>query len=220
MPFFFADRDGDRAVIRGSDAAHLARSLRARPGEEIQVVDPKGFLLTIRVDSISPSLVSGRIVTEQEHHPEPSRRVVVAIAQLPAASLDMVLSRCTEAGAFAFQIVQAERSVARGERHERWQSICREAAMLAGRLHVPVVAGPSKLEDVARTQPNPVMLVRGAATALSEMTHEGEVTLLIGPEGGWTERELALVPVHAGLGPRNLRADTAAIVATAVALSL
>ena len=220
MPFFFAEREGDRALIRGADARHLTQSLRARPGEEIQVVDADGFLLTLRVDTVSPSLVAGSILAEEKHQSEPVRRVVVAIAQLPASSMDLVLSRCTEVGASAFHVVQADRSVARGARVERWQNICREAAMLAGRLRVPAVAGPSMLEAVVREQPNPVMLVRGAAAALGEMPRGGEVTLLIGPEGGWTERELASVPTHATLGPRNLRADTAAIVATAIAVGV
>ena len=65
---------------------------------------------------------------------------------------------------------------------------------------------------------NNVMLVRGAPTPLAAMPRPRETTLLIGPEGGWTEQELALVADHAGLGPRNLRADTAAIVATAIAV--
>lgn len=221
MPFFFAERDGDRALVRGSDASHLARSLRARPGEEIQVVDANGFLLTVRVESVSSSLVAGRILAEEDHRPEPARRVIVGIAQLPAASLDLVLSRCTEVGAFEFQIIQADRSIARGERHERWQSICREAAMLAGRLRVPAVAGPSALEEVLRERPNPVMLARVAPTALSAMPRDGhDVTVLIGPEGGWTERELEMAPTRASLGPRNLRAETAAIVATAIAVGV
>ncbi|HEV2216041.1 MAG TPA: RsmE family RNA methyltransferase [Candidatus Dormibacteraeota bacterium] len=220
MPFFFAEREGDRAIIRGPDAAHLARSLRARPGEEIQVVDSAGFLLTVRVETVASSLIAGRIVAEEEHRPEPARHVVVAIAQLPAATLDAVLSRCTEVGAAAFHIVQADRSVARGAKQERWRTIVREAAMLAGRLSVPSVAGPSKLEEVLRDQPNAVMLVRGAATALSAMPRDGDVTLLIGPEGGWTEREAAMVSRQATLGPRNLRADTAAVVATAIAVGI
>jgi 16S rRNA (uracil1498-N3)-methyltransferase len=220
LPFFFAERDGDRATVRGADAAHLARSLRARPGEEIQVVDGDGFLLTVRLETVSPSLVAGRVLAVEDHHPEPARHVVVAISHLPAATLDVILSRCTEVGASAFHIVQADRSVARGARQDRWQSICREAAMLAGRARVPIVRGPSRLEEVIHERPNPVMLVRGAERALSELPHSGEVTLLIGPEGGWTERELALVPTKAGLGPRNLRADTAAIVATAIAVGI
>ena len=87
--------------------------------------------------------------------------------------------------------------------------------MLAGRLHVPTVAGPSPLEDVI--DENTVMLARGARDAIPA---RGDVTLLIGPEGGWSDRELAMVPAHATLGPRNLRADTAAIVATAIAVGV
>lgn len=219
MPFFFAEREGARAFVRGADAAHLVRSLRVRPGEEIQVVDAGGFLLTVRVEAASASLVSGQVLAVEEYRPEPVRNVVVAVSHLPASALDMVLSRCTEVGASAFHIVQADRSIARGARQERWETIVREAAMLAGRLRVPAVLGPSPLAQVVAASPNPVMLVRGAA-ALSEMGREGDVTLLIGPEGGWTERELGMVPAHAGLGPRNLRADTAAIVATAIAVGV
>ena len=220
MPFFFAEREGSRAVIRGDDAAHLARSLRARPGEEIDVVDPEGWMLRVRLTSVGTARVEGEILDAVEHRPEPARRVTVVIAHLPAAALELALSRCTEVGAAAFHVIEADRSVARGARHERWQTIVREAAMLAGRLRVPAVAGPSKLEQVLREVPNPVMLVRGAGVALDEMPQNPDVTLLVGPEGGWTERELAMVPVHAGLGPRNLRADTAAIVATAIAVGI
>ena len=62
------------------------------------------------------------------------------------------------------------------------------------------------------------MLVRGGSVVLATIPREREVTLLIGPEGGWTERELGMVTTQAGLGPRNLRADTAAIIATAIAV--
>lgn len=217
MPAFYGRREGDRVVIEGADARHLARSLRARPGELIDVVDPDGWMLTVRLESISDTRIEGAVASEREHAPEPQRHVVVAIAHLPSTALELVLSRCTEVGASAFHIVQAHRSVARGARTERWQTIIREAAMLAGRLRVPLVAGPSPLAEVVAERPNPVMLVRGSAP-LATVSLAREVTLLIGPEGGWTDAELALVPDHAGLGPRNLRADTAAIVATAIAV--
>jgi 16S rRNA (uracil1498-N3)-methyltransferase len=220
LPFFFAEREGDRAFVRGADAEHLARSLRVRVGEEIQVVDPAGFVLTVRVETLGRGVVAGRVLVAVEHRSEPARSVVVAIAQLPAAALDLVLSRCTEVGAAGFHVVQAERSVARGARLERWQTIVREAAMLAGRLKVPPVEGPSSLEDVLGKGRGTVMLVRDAERTLGDMPHHGDITLLIGPEGGWTERELAMSPVHASLGPRNLRADTAAIVATAIAIGI
>jgi 16S rRNA (uracil1498-N3)-methyltransferase len=219
LPYFFVERNGGRVSVCGADARHLARSLRARPGQKIEVVDPDAAkLLTVQLDVVSDDRVEGVVLAERDHQPEPARHVVVGISHLPSATLDLILSRCTEVGAGAFHIVEAERSVARGARYERWESICREAAMLAGRLRVPIVRGPSPLEEVLAERPNPVMLVRGGPVDLSTIPREREVTLLIGPEGGWTERELAMVPVQAGLGPRNLRADTAAIIATAIAV--
>ncbi len=188
-------------------------------GEEIEVVDPAGLMLTVRLDVVSPDRVEGIVVGERQHNPEPEARIVIAIAHLPAPALELVFSRCTEAGAAAFHVVQANRSVARGAKPGRWHTICRESAMLAGRLVVPEVAGPSSLADVVALAERPVMLSRTASRHLAEIDLSGDLTLLIGPEGGWTERELALVPTHASLGPRNLRADTAALVGLAVAIS-
>jgi 16S rRNA (uracil1498-N3)-methyltransferase len=188
-------------------------------GEELEVVDPAGRLLTLRLDRVSTELVEGTVIAEREHNPEPAARIVIAIAHLPAPALELVLSRCTEAGASSFHIVQAARSVARGSKPERWRTICREAAMLAGRLVVPEVAGPSSLDEVLELSENPVMLSRTSPLRLSDLAEPQNLTLLIGPEGGWSERELARVPLQATLGPRNLRADTAALVALATALA-
>jgi 16S rRNA (uracil1498-N3)-methyltransferase len=219
LPSFFVERDGEHAVIVGDDARHLARSLRARVGEEIEVIDLAGLMLTLRLDHVSPARVEGTVVAERPHNPEPLARIVIAIAHLPAPALELVLSRCTEAGAFAFHIVRADRSVARGAKPERWGTICREAAMLAGRLAVPEVRGPASLEEAIGVNENPVMLSRSAPTPLADMREPRNLTLLVGPEGGWSEREVALVGRRATLGPRNLRADTAALVALATALA-
>ncbi|HSS93381.1 MAG TPA: RsmE family RNA methyltransferase [Candidatus Dormibacteraeota bacterium] len=220
MPSFFARREGGRAVIIGGDARHLARSLRARVGEDIEVVDPQGFLLTVHLDQVSPERVEGVIVAEREHRPEPDAQIAVAIANLPAPALELVLSRCTELGAFAFHVFQADRSVARGAKLERWNTISREAAMLAGRLRVPTIEARASLDAVVAAAEHPLMLVRGASIDLADVREPRDVTLLVGPEGGWTERELGLVAGKAGLGPRNLRADTAAMAGLAIALAV
>ena len=219
MPSFFAERSDGRVTIAGADARHLARSLRARVGEEIEVIDPAGYLLTVRLDVVSPDRVEGVAVSERPHQPEPTAKIIIAIANLPAPALELVLSRCTEAGAHAFHVFQAERSVARGAKLERWGTICREAAMLAGRLRVPEVDALSSLEDVLKTSDHAVMLSRNAPQTLARVTAPRDLTLLVGPEGGWSDRELAAAPLKASLGPRNLRADTAALVGLAVALA-
>jgi 16S rRNA (uracil1498-N3)-methyltransferase len=220
LPAFFAQRDGARAVIEGGDARHLARSLRARVGEEIEVIDPSGFMLTVRLDSVALDRVEGIVVAERPHNPEPVARITIAIANLPAPALELVLSRCTEAGAFAFQVFQGDRSVARGAKLERWRTICREASMLAGRLRIPDVEAVSSLDAVLNSNADAVMLARGAGQSLARLTAAPDLALLIGPEGGWSDRELAAAPLKASLGPRNLRADTAALVALSVALAV
>ncbi|HKV87646.1 MAG TPA: RsmE family RNA methyltransferase [Candidatus Dormibacteraeota bacterium] len=218
MPAFFARREGDRAFVEGADAHHLARSLRARPGQEIEVVDPAGFMLTVRLDVVTPESVVGTVTAERPHHPEPNVKVTIAIANLPAPALDLVLSRCTEAGAHAFTIFQAERSVGRGFKRERANAICRESAMLAGRLHVPSVVHAATPATAYAGAEHAVWLVREAPTRLSEIPPR-DMTLFVGPEGGWSERELQFGGAKATLGPRNMRAETAAIVALAVVLA-
>ena len=182
-------------------------------------MDPAGFMLIVRLDVVSPDRVEGVVVSERPHQPEPVAKITIAIANLPAPALELVLSRCTEAGAFAFHVFQADRSVARGAKVERSHTICHEAAMLAGRLRVPGVDSVASLEAVLEVDANPVMLVRGAPQKLARMAEPRDLTLLIGPEGGWSDRELGLVAVKADLGPRNLRADTAALVGLSVALA-
>jgi len=219
MPAFFGRRERDHVVIEGGDARHLARSLRARRGESIDVVDPRGFLLTVRVESVSADRVEGHVVEERAYQPEPSAHITIAIANLPAPSLELVLSRCTEAGASAFVVFNADRSVGRGQKIERWNAICREAAMLAARLRVPAVSIASDLDAVIGAADAAVMLSRTAPRRLAEITQPRDLKVLVGPEGGWTERELALATETASLGPRNLRAETAALVGLAIALS-
>jgi 16S rRNA (uracil1498-N3)-methyltransferase len=219
LPAFFGRRDGDRVVIVGADATHLARSLRARPGQDIEVVDPEGFMLTVRIETVSATSVEGTVIAETPHQPEPTARVTLAVANLPAPSLDLVLSRCTEAGAHAFVVFAADRSVGRGEKLERWSSITREAAMLAGRLRVPEVSAASSFDAAFGAAESPVLLDRSAPRRLADVVETTDLTLFVGPEGGWSERELEAADVTASLGPRNLRADTAALVALAIALS-
>jgi len=218
VPYFYGSRAGDRVEIAGADARHLARSLRARPGELISVVEPAGRLLRVRLDAVSSQSVVGHVESETEHHPEPARSVTLAVAMLPAAALELVLSRCTEAGAAGFLLVEAARSVARGARTERWARICRESSMLSGRLRVPEVAGPLPLAAAWRSAVAPCLLDRSSPVPLAGLPGDA-VTLFIGPEGGWTEEERALAGERTfSLGPRNLRAETAALVALAVTL--
>jgi 16S rRNA (uracil1498-N3)-methyltransferase len=227
MPYLFVSPESDRVEIEGRDAQHLARSLRVRPGERIEAVDPgdgvNGRLLTVEVETAGGDRVTGVVVGARPHRPEPRTATYLALAMLPAPALEESLARCTELGAAGFLLVEAERSVARARsagKAARWAAICREAAMLAGRLRVPEVAGPVPLARLlGRARGELVLLDAGASARLASLP-TGERTLAIGPEGGWTAAERALVPTRAGLGPRNLRAENAAAAALTVALAV
>ena len=220
MPYFFVERrEGDRVWITGADARHLGGPLRARSGEIITAVDTgRQELLTIRLLAVGKDETAGVVEAAKPHRPEPSTRVTMCLAMLPAAALEEALSRCTELGADRFLLVTAERSVARGVKPERWAAICREAAMLAGRIRVPEVAGPVGLAEAKDTAAPLFMLDRAAPDALHAVALPDAFSLGIGPEGGWSAPELEGGEVLS-LGPRNLRAPNAAAAALAVALA-
>jgi 16S rRNA (uracil1498-N3)-methyltransferase len=226
VPHFFARSDGGRVRLTGDDAAHLARSLRARPGQRISVVEAgegaEGRLLTVRLVAVSPAAVEGVVEEERPHRPEPQARLTVALALLPASALEEALARCTELGAVRFVLLRTRRAVVRDQparKAGRWAAICREAAMLAGRLVVPEVAGPVDLESLEVAE-GVLLLERDGRRRLAEVAEPRDLTLAIGPEGGWAPEELAWAGSRtASLGPRNLRAENAAAAALAVALA-
>lgn len=186
----------------------------------MRVVEPAGKLLMVRLTSVGDSLAEGMVETEQEHRPEPMSQVTMALAVLPAGPLEEALERCTELGAAAFVLIQAERSVARGAKPERWAKICREAAMLAGRLHVPAVSGPLAPEFAWSAAQEPYLLDMSAPGRLADLPQPRDITLFVGPEGGWAPTELDAAGARkVSLGPRNLRAQAAAAAALAVALA-
>lgn len=177
-------------------------------------------MLTVRLDHVSQTRVEGEVISQRPHQPEPKAHITIGIANLPAPALELVLSRCTEAGAYSFVVFHADRSIGRAEKLERWNTICREAAMLAGRLRVPEVSAASSADAAIGAEEFPVMLQRDSPQRLADLKAPRDVTLFVGPEGGWSERELDLGETTASLGPRNLRADTAALVGLAIALSV
>lgn len=164
----------------------------------------------------------------------------MCLAMLPASALEESLTRCTELGAESFLLVSAARSVGRAagagsgaassdRRRARWDAVCREAAMLAGRFQVPAVDGPVGFGEALERfgEQRAFVLDRRAEVSLARVFRAsagpaslGPVALFIGPEGGWSEEEVRLAGGRLrGLGARNLRAPNAAAAALAVTLA-
>jgi 16S rRNA (uracil1498-N3)-methyltransferase len=225
-PLFLLDAlpIGDHAVLDGPEGRHAATVKRLRPGEAVLLGDGCGVVASGVVAAVGRDVVE-LTLTDRVESPSPSPRVVVAQALVKGDRGELAVELATEAGVDALVPWTAARCVARwaGEKgHARWQRTVREAAKQARRAWVPPVAAPVTTRELAgrvAAADCALVLHEAATTALAEveLPAAGEILLAVGPEGGITDDELALLTAAGAqavrLGPEVLRASTAAAVA-------
>ena len=220
----------DRAALTGHHAAHLARVLRARVGQEFDIATGE----SVRV---------GRVVKVAEDRVEfdlgvsveagSTRSVTLALAVFKFDRFEWAVEKSTELGVSKIVPVVAQRTdshlaTAAGKRVDRWRRIAREAAEQSRRLAVPELSDPIKLKAylAAEHAASRVVLAENEKEVQLRDLLEGnsEVTLAIGPEGGWADGDLEQFAnsgwTAASLGSTILRAETAAIAALAVVQAL
>lgn len=228
-PHFFADDvSGDRITITGNDAHHAARALRIREGEELTVSDRRGTVVRARCEAVSPSALTASVLSR--HHIEQPVPIVVVFPAVPkAGKLETIVQKLTEVGVDEIRPWFAARSVVRWDakksaaRAERLRAVAREAAMQSRRAYLPLVHGPSDLEDL----PSPtIVLHEGAPSSLSIVlpaVTPQRIGVVVGPEGGLSDDEIdrlaAAGAVSASLGPQILRTETAAVVGPSLVLA-
>jgi len=229
--------DEATASITGTQAEHLSRVLRAEPGMEADVV-AGGHVFHAEVAAIEPNEVRFNLISEVEADPALPVTLVMSIYKFDR--LEWAIEKATELGAVAIVPVIARRTdknlaLAAQKRADRWRRIALEAAQQARRSDVPVIHDPSPLAERIRSSVEGVRVVLAeqerttTLRAIIEDALEGAqdempvLEIAIGPEGGWTPEEEALFDANgwraASLGPRILRAETAAIAALAVVAS-
>jgi len=181
---------------------------------EVQRVDRAGAVLEVK------SCAAGLA--------EPPIEIIVVQALSRGERMDLTLQKCTELGAAAFQPVAGERSGVRlkgdklARRLEHWQKIVISACEQCGRSRVPPVSAPLGLEEWLDkpTAGSRLVLAPDAAAPLAAAQLRSVVELAVGPEGGFSSRETALLARHdvqaVSLGPRTLRTETAAPAAVAI----
>src|ERR1700736_816513 len=235
---------GNTAALVGDHAAHLARVLRAEVGQEFDIATGeeirRGTITTISYDRIEFALGAKQHLTLRSAAP----KITLALAIFKFDRMDWAIEKCTEIGVARIIPVIARRTDAHlasaaVKRRELWQRIVRQAAEQSRRPAPPEVAAPVKLRDLEGDRVPTAEALRvvldeslaGSAvdTRLGEILYShssvveagDEVTLAVGPEGGWADGELSWFYeegwVAASLGETILRAETAAIVATALA---
>jgi 16S rRNA (uracil1498-N3)-methyltransferase len=238
VPRFFVLAEqvsGGRVLIEGDDAAHLARALRAAPGERVVVADSAGFEHGVRLSAVTAERVDGEVEWSRPATGEPRLEVHVVQA-IAKEGMDDVVEALAEVGAAEIWPVLTRRTVARPDprraehRVQRWRAIARNAAGLAGRGRPPVVHAVRELADIPAALPADTRLLACAVDAdmplarLSPPPARGErIAICIGPEGGLSADDLhELRDAGAGvahLGPRVLRARLAGAVAVSLLLA-
>jgi len=226
---WIADKvSGDRAVLTGSHAQHLARVLRARVGQEFDVA-VNGKVRRGRVISTADQRVEFELGEEVAESAAPN--IILALSIFKFDHMEWAIEKCTELGVSRIVPVIARRTdshlaTAAAKRLDRWQRIALAAAQQSRRSAPPEILPPVKLREVLAIQAASRIVLSESEIELmlSEVAASGEIALAIGPEGGWTEEELRLFRdsgwISASLGKTILRAETAAIAATAVVMAL
>ena len=217
------------AELRGEDARHLTRVLRAEAGQRYEISDGKVAYLAEIAEARGPRVVF-RII-EPLDSPATPLHITLCAALIKFDRFEWIVEKATELGVERILPVEAERSgkgllEASRKRSERWTRIARESSQQARRVRAPEILPAVRFEPCLAEQADyRYFLEEAAAPPLLQAlpvcrTSASRAALLTGPEGGWTdaERQLAAAagwqPVS--LGPQVLRAETAAMAAIAV----
>jgi 16S rRNA (uracil1498-N3)-methyltransferase len=222
---------GDRAALTGEHAEHLIRVLRVRVGQEFDI----SIGTTVRRGRVSRA-ADDRVEFELgEEVPVAAPAVItLLLAVFKFDRMEWAIEKCTELGVSRIVPVLAQRTdthlaAASLKRAERWRRLAVQAAEQSRRSAAPEIEAPRKLQEVISLPGNPRIVLAESERqtslrdALSANQSPTEVVLAVGPEGGWTEDELQLFDkagwIRATLGSTILRAETAAIAATAIVIS-
>lgn len=205
-----------RLSVTGEEHQHL-RVARVSPGETVEVFDGGGHVWSGEV--VGTDRASTRIeVTAERTVPPPAVELILAQALVRAAAFELILEKAVELGVTRVVPIRAERSNLTGEgRQRRWQRIVVEATKQSKQYWLPALDPVTSLESVFRADARTRILFseRGGAP-LRNVLDGPPAICLVGPEGGWTDEEIAAAR-EAGFSEvhftnRVLRAETAAIV--------
>jgi 16S rRNA (uracil1498-N3)-methyltransferase len=229
--------DEATATIVGAQAEHMARVLRAQPGTEADVV-AGGRVFHAEVAAVAPVEVRFNLIAEIQADPALPVTLVLSIYKFDR--MEWALEKATELGVAAVAPVIARRTekhlaLAAEMRAERWRRIVHEAAQQSRRSDVPIVYDPAPLAARVRAASRASRIVLAEQERTSTLSHALDeavaaaadempaLEIAIGPVGGWAPEEEALFDANGwlavSLGPRILRAETAAIAALAVIAS-
>jgi 16S rRNA (uracil1498-N3)-methyltransferase len=226
---FFVPQFGEgTAVMEGEAAHHLGRVLRAQPGQIYELSDGKRVYLG-RIDVVTRDRVDFALLEELAAH-RPAADITLLLAVVKFDAFEWALEKATELGVSTIVPLAAARSEkgllsAAKKRCGRWQKILLESSQQSRRVSVPILEDLANPEESFAAHADGIRILlseRADAPSLREMLNRAKsnrAVLAIGPEGGWTDSEIASARAsgfqEASLGRLILRTETAVIAALA-----
>jgi 16S rRNA (uracil1498-N3)-methyltransferase len=211
-----ADLTPGNTLALSHDEQHHAHVVRVREGEDVEVFNGRGASFVAKYTSEGLQIMSAA--------PDREARTAIHLAMsiINLDKFDIVMQKATELGVRSIIPLVTDRVEIRAERYrgkaERWRKIVFEAVKQSGRSVIPIIEEPQPFDEIVKREGAKIVFDADAEAAPQQLGIAA--TIFIGPEGGWSERELQLAREHGcafeRLGIRRLRAETAAIVATAL----
>lgn len=224
-----------KIFITGSDAAHIKKVLRMKSGDRIGLFDGRGFEYEARIENLLAESVEVSITKRFLSASESPVQIIVAQALLKDKKMDILARQLTEIGITKLIPFTSIRSVPRpdkkrlSERRKRWEKIAIEALKQCRRGHVTEIGETITFNDVIKIDDEcdlKIVFWENESKPISDAVqqvhdrHYRKILAVLGPEGGFTEKEIedarACGFVTASLGPRILRAETAAVAACTI----
>lgn len=230
---FYVDPEhvqGNQYFLDGDEYRHAVKVMRKQTGDDISAVDGLGRLYHGTISEILRDRAVVQISRTVKNFGECRIKLVLAPAGLKRGHIDLVIEKGVEIGVAAFQPMITTRTISRPEKKsERWQKKAITAVKQCGRSKCPQIYPPRDFQTVIRDNNCEVALIAhedvdaDESFPLTDAAQALSVLLLIGPEGGFTDKEFEFA-LEAGvkpvsLGTRRLRAETAALVAATKVLA-
>ncbi|MGJ8516159.1 16S rRNA (uracil(1498)-N(3))-methyltransferase [Carnimonas bestiolae] len=224
---------GQEITLPDAQARHVGRVMRAREGQSLRLFDGRGCEVDALVASVERRQVDVRVVAKREPLPESPLRVHLGQVVSKGERMDFVVQKATELGVAEITPLYSERADVRlnDEREAKklahWRGVAVSACEQCGRAWLPRINSPRRLSDWLEGQHGPLRWILHpgeAGGAVEGDPFDGnvsrETSLLIGPEGGFSDAEVALARslhfVPRTFGPRILRTETAPLVALSI----
>jgi 16S rRNA (uracil1498-N3)-methyltransferase len=228
MDYFFIDPkdiQGNVALIRGEEFRHLSRVVRKKEGERVMLLDGADTTYEAVIRLIDRIHAECEIIGMQQRANEPRIDITLAVSLLRnPARFDVLVEKATELGVRTIVPLLCERTVPKSDKHSRLEKIALSALKQCGRSHLPRIQSLISFDVLlAESIDYSLRLIPHEKTEQSQfigavLQHHANlksVLIVIGPEGGFSEHEVSLAAekgfVPISLGPRRLRAETAAI---------